>query len=84
VDTGYSSFGKSSEEDNMFKAKPPAGDERNRIWQILGCPGARLNPSLAETLAYNSSVSASVAVNVLAHDMNKALATLPGGSAKRK
>jgi hypothetical protein len=68
----------------MIRAKPPQGDERNRVWQILGCPGARLNPALAETLAYNSRLSASVAMNVLTQDMNKALATSPGGTSRRK
>jgi hypothetical protein len=62
--TRYSSSGKSSVEGKM--GLKHIGDEKNRIRQILACPGARMNPELADTLAYNSSVSASVAIGVLA------------------
>jgi hypothetical protein len=53
--------------------------ERRRIREILACPGAKMNPKLADALAYDSSVTSSVAVNVLAQSLKKALATLPGG-----
>jgi hypothetical protein len=52
--------------------------ERRRIRGILA-PGAKMNPKLADALAYDSSVTSSVAVNVLAQSLKKALATLPGG-----
>ena len=41
--------------------------ERRRIREILACPGAKMNPKLADALAYDSSVTASVAIGVLAH-----------------
>jgi hypothetical protein len=50
--------------------------ERNRIREILACPGAGMNPKLADYLAYDSNVSASVAVGVLAHSL-KMGGTLP-------
>ena len=51
--------------------------ERSRIREILACPGARMNPKLADCLAYNSSVSASVVKGVLAHTLETASGTLP-------
>ena len=57
----------------MIRAKHSA-DEQNRVWQILGCSGARLNPELAETLAFNSTVSASVACGVLENTVPKDVA----------
>jgi hypothetical protein len=60
----------------MIRAKH-FGDEQNRVWQILACPGARMNPELAETLAYNSTVSASVAIGVLAHTIEARRGPLP-------
>jgi hypothetical protein len=52
------------------------GAERNRIREILACPGAGMNPKLADCLAYNSSVTSSVAIGVLAHSVETA-GTLP-------
>jgi hypothetical protein len=49
--------------------------ERNRIWEILACPGARMNPKLAECLAYDSNVTASVAIGVLAHTLETVAGT---------
>jgi hypothetical protein len=43
------------------------GAERSRIREILACPGARMNPKLADALAYDSNVTASVAAGVLLH-----------------
>jgi hypothetical protein len=66
----------------MIKAKR-FGDERSSVLlsQILNCPGARMNPELAETLAYNSTVSASVAIGVLASVRRMAAGTPRLGSA---
>jgi hypothetical protein len=51
--------------------------ERNRIREILACPGAGMNPKLADYLAYDSKVTASVAIGVLAHTIETASGTLP-------
>jgi hypothetical protein len=40
--------------------------ERKRIKEILACPGARMNPSMADHLANDTMITASVAIGVLA------------------
>ena len=39
--------------------------ERTRIREILASPGAQMNPNLAEYLAYDSNLTASVAIGIL-------------------
>jgi hypothetical protein len=57
--------------------------ERNRIREILACPGAGMNPD-ADILAYDSNVSASVAIGVLVNSVETASGgTLPSNPTAR-
>jgi hypothetical protein len=49
--------------------------ERTRIREILASPGAQMNPKLADYLAYDSNLTASVAIGILEHA--KTARTLP-------
>jgi hypothetical protein len=56
--------------------------ERARIREIMASHAAKMNPKLADVLAYDSKVSASVAVSALANSVEPSgrMPTNPGGA----